>query len=67
MEGCALGKAVLIHFEGHDHFEDGDIDLEDFFGVEVFHIVGAIHFAKFGAQVAAADILVPLSWTQSWL
>ena len=58
---------MLIHLEWHDHFEDGDIHLEGLLIVEVLHGIGTIHLSHLGAQVAAADILVPFAWLQDGL
>ena len=55
---CRRGSA---HLERNDHFKNGNIYFEGLLIVQVFHRIGAVHFSHFRAEVAAADILVPLS------
>lgn len=66
----ACSEAVvrgLIHLERHDHLEDGDVDLEVQFVVEVFHCIGAIHLSHFGAEIATTDVLIAFSGIQDRL
>lgn len=58
---------MLIHLERHDHLENGNIDLEGFFVVEVLHGITAEHLAHFCPEITAADILIPLPRVQDGL
>ena len=57
----------LVIFERHHHFKGRNGYFEDFFIVEIFHLVSTHHAAHFCAKVAATDILVFLTWVKRWL
>src|SRR5882762_9979672 len=52
------------HLKRNNHFESGNIDLEDFFVVQVFHAVGAVHFTHLCTEIASAHILIPFAGIQ---
>ena len=65
--GTGCGGGILIILHRHYHLKRWDADVEHFFAVEIFHQVSAVHTAHFGAQVAAAYILIIFAGLQGWL
>src|ERR1700761_4584646 len=60
--GCGQMRACsLVHLKWNDHLENGDIDLERLFIIEVFHGIATIHLAHFCTEITAADILISLA------
>ena len=52
-----MGKGLII-LHRHHHLKGRDTYCEEFFAVQVFHFVEAVHAAHFCTQVATAYILV---------
>lgn len=47
--------------ERNDHLKTGDRDRKELSGLQIFHLVGAVHATHLSAQITAAHILVTLS------
>ena len=52
------GDGGLIILKRHKHLKSRNIYVKELFVIEIFHLVGAMHFSHFSSQITTTYILI---------
>lgn len=64
---CRSERLKSVEFKWGTHIKGWDDDIKGLFVIYIFHLVSSVHFANFGTEVTAADVLIGLAGIDLWL